>query len=484
MAAPTAAVQAGVAAVLMSGGTESVEFLNEIMAALQPYLRVAVSAMVKEMVEPMFKETLPGPLKTLHFVKVDLGATPFRFSAVDVHKVESGTNADSLKFDMDVNWDGDMDVELDADLVPGFGVQHVKFAGRLSVLLRPLISRLPLISAMQVALINPPELELDFTGAAQALDLSVIDDTIRGIIKDIVGSILVLPNRLLIKVDPLSDLYLNYLDPLGFIRVKVESGSGFKAGGGFIKDVPDTYCAVKFGANKPWHTSTKSNDETPEWMEEHDFLISDHDQLIVVEVWDSDVGSDTNLGSARITAGELLLAGKRATLPLIPHGAKEANPETTVTISCQVFDLVADATSLEAPPVEGAHTSCGLVTILVAGAHKLVGARADLSTQVAVTVGDKAFATGIVADVPGVDVNNPCFDVSYRVPLTPELVAAAPDVKFTLKNKGAATGEYSVAFADVLAAPGLAIESDFPVESGGSLRAKVYISGLSMHVDG
>lgn len=186
-AAATAApaMTAGVAAALASGSTESLEFLNQIMSGLQPYLRVAVSTMVKETVEPMFKEMLPGPLASLHFTKVDIGATPVKFSRCDVETLKDSDSekAGSLELEMDVSWDGDLDVMLDGNLLPSFGVRHVKFEGRLSVLLQPLISRLPLISAMSIALINPPELDMDFTGAANALDITLIDDSIRNIIK-------------------------------------------------------------------------------------------------------------------------------------------------------------------------------------------------------------------------------------------------------------------------------------------------------------
>jgi hypothetical protein len=70
--------------------------------------------MTKQIVEPMFASMLPGPLATLHFVKLDLGHVPMKFSHVDVHKTEG----QGIKLDMDLNWDGKCDIELDGKMVP------------------------------------------------------------------------------------------------------------------------------------------------------------------------------------------------------------------------------------------------------------------------------------------------------------------------------------------------------------------------------
>ena len=56
--------------------SEHVGFLSSIMRELWPYVDAAGSKKVKEMFEPMFAEMLPGPLKSLKFVK--LGECPYR----------------------------------------------------------------------------------------------------------------------------------------------------------------------------------------------------------------------------------------------------------------------------------------------------------------------------------------------------------------------------------------------------------------------
>jgi hypothetical protein len=70
--------------------------------------------MIKEMVEPMFKTMLPGPLKSLHFTKLDFGAKPIVFSNVKVTK----SPLDGITLDLDVDWDGQCDIDLEAEMMP------------------------------------------------------------------------------------------------------------------------------------------------------------------------------------------------------------------------------------------------------------------------------------------------------------------------------------------------------------------------------
>jgi len=70
--------------------------------------------MIKDIVDPMFKVMLPGPLASLHFTKVDLGPIPIIFSNVRVTK----TITDGIKLDLNVDWDGKCDIDLDGDMIP------------------------------------------------------------------------------------------------------------------------------------------------------------------------------------------------------------------------------------------------------------------------------------------------------------------------------------------------------------------------------
>lgn len=72
------------------------------------------SNIVKTTVEPMFKTMLPGPLSSLHFTKIDFGHVPLKISNVKTTK----TDHDGIKLDMNVDWEGKCDIELDGDMMP------------------------------------------------------------------------------------------------------------------------------------------------------------------------------------------------------------------------------------------------------------------------------------------------------------------------------------------------------------------------------
>lgn len=88
--------------------------MNDIVKQLWPNINAAGSQMVKEIVEPMFKTMLPGPLATLHFTKIDLGPEPLRLSNAKTTKSE----VHGIKLDLNVDWVGKADIELDADMMP------------------------------------------------------------------------------------------------------------------------------------------------------------------------------------------------------------------------------------------------------------------------------------------------------------------------------------------------------------------------------
>lgn len=470
------------AALPTSGGPESVGFLNDMVAQMWAYINVAGSQMVKEIVEPVFAEVLPGPLKSLHFTKIDFGKVPITFDKIDVHT----RSKDSIKLDVDIDWQGECDIELDASLLPQFGVEKVKLRGRMSVVICPLVPRLPLFTAVQAAFINPPDLELDFTGAAEIADLSIIDDTIRKVIQDILASILVLPNRLFIKIDPTNDFFKSFQQQLGVIRLTCVGGHGFVTPKGLFKDVPDMYCKIRMGAFASWKTDTKNNDETPEWNETKDFLLSDIEQLITVDVLDDDLTGDDEIGSGSMTVKALLEQGKKADVKLFAKN-KETKEATdtggTITFKAEIFDFVPDITSFEMPENKHKDLMVGLATVIVASAKNVPGDRKCIAPIVKVNFAETEFVTPMVMDAPGMDPNNPAFDSAFRVPLTAEIASAPSDFTLTLLDKKSKLGTVVIPYGSVIKAPGLCLSSVdspelFTLDNGITLQGSIGICGI------
>ncbi|KAF5022862.1 hypothetical protein F66182_5095 [Fusarium sp. NRRL 66182] len=465
-----------------SGGTESAGFLNDIIAQLWPNINVAGGKIIKEAVEPMLDSMLPGPLSNLRFVKLDFGPNPLRLSHVDVHKTEQ----EGIKLDMDLNWDGKCDFELDGSMVPKVGIEHVKLKGRLSVLLCPLTNVMPLIGAAQVAFINPPTLQLDFTDAANIADFSIIDKTVRKVILSVISSMAVLPNRFLVKLDAANDYFKTFQHHIGVLRLTVGTATGVtgpkKSGAKrllekLVKDVPDCYCDVNVGAEGEWRTSTVKNKHDPEWNETHDFLVTDYDQNITVDVQDEDMGGDDDIGIATTTVKQILLNGGTQELSLLHKG--EAT-ESKVTVHAKFFNFVGESNTISASESQGDGQICGLASVLIASVSGLTGQRDELKPSVKVTLGDKEFATPAKTYSPGTDIFNPSFDAAFRFPITADMLSSQPGFHLTLMNGTHEAGRFEIPFDSVTEAPGMTREEEFDVGSGAAVRARVSIRGLQL----
>ncbi|EMD62409.1 hypothetical protein COCSADRAFT_94390 [Bipolaris sorokiniana ND90Pr] len=471
-----------------SGGAEPAGFLNDIVKNLWPNICVAGSNIIKDTVEPILATTLPGPLANLRFVKIDFGHIPIGFSNVDVHK----TSAGGIKLDMDMNWEGVCDFELDGKMVPKIGVERVHMKGRISVLLCPLVNVVPLIGAVQIAFLNTPTLKLDFTDAANIADFSVIDSTVRKTILGVIDSMAVLPNRFLVKLDPNTDYFKAFQPHYGVVRVTIgkatgidvpkhgEKKSGLKKLMAKVKleDVPDCYVKVKVGAEGEWKTSTVDNNREPEWNESHDFLVTDFEQDITADIQDEDMVGDDDMGLGSTTIKEILLKGGTQELVLTHKGQETSG---RLVIHAKFFHLVNDAQVLSSPSAQsqGQGQICGVATVLIAGVQELHGHRDELNPSVKVTWGEKTFQTAAKSYSPGTDIFNPSFDQAFTIPITTDMLANPAGFQLSLLNKTAEVGSAQVAFSDVLTAEGMVLQDNFNVGNGSSIRAQISLHGVT-----
>lgn len=287
----------------------------------------------------------------------------------------------------------------------------------MSVLLKPLTNQLPVVSAVQYAFINPPSMKLDFTGLAQVADLKVIHNSIQKVIQETMASMVVLPNRMLYKMDLSNNFLDTYHAPLGIARITLVGGQGFveeKKSFGAV-DVPDVYCRTTVGCCDEWKTSVIKNNMAPEWNESADFLFTDHQQIIQVEAWDEDTGAldaDDFLGQAKVTVGELLLRGRTMDMPLLID-KKETG--ASLTLSCELSEWTTDLSSFGRSPDEH-NVLCGLLAIIVTKAFAIPVERMEAASFVKVTFGTKEFYTGQVSHYPGLGTS-PCGRLRYIVSL-------------------------------------------------------------------
>lgn len=351
-----------------------------------------------------------------------------------------------------------------------------------------------------MAFINPPDLKLDFTGAADIADCALVEKAVRKAILGIISSMAVLPNRYLVKLDSTCDFFKAYLPHLGVLRLTVDRANHLevpkKKGGASgkisgllskvgLRDVPDCYATVTVGAAETFRTRTVHDSHDPEWNETHDFLVADMDQSIVIDVDDDDPGSDDDIGIASISIKKLLLGGGVQELPLVHKGTPV--PDASISIRAQFFNLVADAGALSAAQQQQEDAGSdgqvlALATVLIAGALNLQGDRNELQPNVKVAFGNDpkhSFNTATKTYSPGTDIYNPLFDQAFCIPITRELLANPPSFEITMMNgKEEVVGAVELPFEEVLNAEGSIKEDELDVGGGVRVRAQISIRSL------
>jgi hypothetical protein len=92
------------------------------------------------------------------------------------------------------------------------------------------------------------------------------------------------------------------------VRISVVRGYGFKVQKLLFQrdDVPDVYCRVEFGGIADWRTKTVKDTTAPLFNESRDFLFTNANQTITIDVFDQDQSTSEDLGRARVTVGKLL----------------------------------------------------------------------------------------------------------------------------------------------------------------------------------
>lgn len=347
-----------------------------------------------------------------------------------------------------------------------------------------LTNEMPQIGAAQVALVNPPSLKLDFTGAANLADMDMIDSAVRETLVGVINSIVTLPTRYYVPIAADNDYFKTYIPPVGIIRITVEKAWGFSkesksATQKFIakltRAAPDCYARVHVGAEEPYKTGTKNNTTTPAWGETHDFIVTDLDQYIKVDVDDEDIGGDDDVGDAITSVRDMIANGGHQELGLTYKGEDTGGK---IALSCQYFDLENSTGSFSASDHKGQGRYCGLATVLVGGAYNIQGNREELKPSVVVKCGDKhRFQTAVKSATPGLDVHNPTFDQNFRIPMTEDL-AGRVSFHIALMNGEKEMGGVDVPFEEVQNAEECTLSKRFDVGGGTEVRACISLKGM------
>ncbi|ENN81663.1 hypothetical protein YQE_01938, partial [Dendroctonus ponderosae] len=341
---------------------ERAEWLNRIMNQLWPSVNLYVKQIVRDSIQPALKENLEKfKLFGFKFERIILGTVPFRIGGVKVY--DKNIDRNEIVMDLDIFYAGDCDITFHLSGLKG-GIRDFQLHGMLRVVMKPLISSVPLIGGLQVFFLNNPDIDFNLLGVADVLDMPGLSDILRRIVIETVSNLMVLPNKFPIKLsEEVEAIDLKNPEPEGVLRVHVvEAKHLMKKDISVLgKGKSDPYAVVTVGAQS-FKTKVIDNTVDPKWDFWCEFnILESNGQQLYIHLWDKDdTGDDESLGRATVEISNIVEKGSLnswVTLEQAKHGMVHLR-FTWLTLSKDYNDLkTVDLNQTEAVPVENQRSS-------------------------------------------------------------------------------------------------------------------------------
>ncbi|XP_063707613.1 extended synaptotagmin-2 isoform X3 [Culicoides brevitarsis] len=291
---------------------ERCEWLNRILKQVWPNANDFARALIKDSIEPNVAKALAGyKLHNFHFDRVILGTIPIRIGGVKVYEKNVARN--EIIMDLDIFYAGDCDITFTLGAMRG-GIKDFQIHGMVRIVMKPLISVMPLIGGMQIFFLNNPNIDFNLVGVVDLLDMPGLSDILRRIIVEQVAAIMVLPNKLPIVLnDTVPAHQLKMPEPEGVLRVHlVEAKNLMKMDIGMLgKGKSDPYAIISVGAQQ-FKTATINNTVNPKWDYWCEACVDVvHHTLINIRLFDWDrTGEADPLGRATIEISTIVQKGE------------------------------------------------------------------------------------------------------------------------------------------------------------------------------
>lgn len=449
---------------------ETVDWLNDITRICWPQICKIVESQLSPTLEPLINLYLPKPFSKFRFTDVDLGKEPLKVGKVVVHR----RFKDSIAMDLDVTFKGRPTMNMKCSPIKAtFGIKELNWTSRLSILMRPLLPTLPLVGAIQASMITHPEIDMDFTGIINFADFGPVEKVVRSVLKDVIASMIVLPNRFLYKLVDSLDYFDVYYPPLGVIVITIERGRGFTKEKkiGLIKAIPDLYCKASFGLDR-MKTPVQMNNLEPEWGTKQHFILSDFEQPFELKCYDKDtITRDDLVGSFSLKAQDLL-SDDGAWFPLLDNIDNKIAKHGEIYVKTRLLKYQDPR-----DPIVG---KC-VVTILIDRARNLHPNTKSAACKVTIGSDKKKIVreTPQISEprepIPGIDPVNPVWNFSFDILIDDFSFA---DVVLDVVDGNYSMGKVVIKAIELEASDSNVTEGEFDLGNGASLRAKVMLHGL------
>ncbi|XP_059621381.1 extended synaptotagmin-2 isoform X2 [Phlebotomus argentipes] len=354
---------------------ERCEWVNRILKQVWPNANHYAKSLIKNTIEPNVQKALANyKLNSFKFDRMILGTIPPRIGGVKVY--DKNISRNEIIMDLDLFYASDCDINFNLGGMKG-GIKDFQIHGMVRVVMKPLINKMPLVGGLQIFFLNNPNIDFNLVGVVDLLDMPGLNDMLRRIIIEQVGAIMVLPNKLPIKLsDELPAVTLKMPEPEGVLRVHVmEAKDLMKKDISVLgKGKSDPYAIVTVGAQQ-FRTQIIDNNVNPKW----DFWCEasiESGQYVEIEIFDKDDTSDDEfLGRATVEITSVVKKGQVdtwLTLENAKHGMVHLRL-AWMTLSTDRNDL--SAALVETQLLRVTSMSTALLTIFIDSAKNLPQAR-------------------------------------------------------------------------------------------------------------
>uniref|UniRef100_A0AAG5CWE3 Synaptotagmin n=1 Tax=Anopheles atroparvus TaxID=41427 RepID=A0AAG5CWE3_ANOAO len=378
---------------------ERCEWLNRILKQVWPNANFYAKNLIKESIEPNIRQAMAGyKLNGFKFDRMILGTIPPRIGGVKVY--DKNVSRNEIIMDLDLFYAGDCDISFALSGLRG-GIKDFQIHGTVRVIMKPLISQMPLIGGLQIFFLNNPNIDFNLVGVVDLLDMPGLSDILRKIIVEQVAAIMVLPNKLpIVLSDGVPALSLKMPEPEGVLRIHVvEAKDLMKKDISMLgKGKSDPYAIISVGAQQ-FRTQTIDNTVNPKWDYWCEASIDvTHQTLIGIKLFDWDrTGDHDPLGRATVEISSVTKNGEIdtwLTLEQAKHGL--------VHLRMTWFRLSSEKSDLKAALEETQHLrvtsmSTALLTVFIDSAKNLPQARQQSQPDpyLVLSVGKKTEQTSV-----------------------------------------------------------------------------------------
>ncbi|KAL4715269.1 hypothetical protein ACJJTC_007851 [Scirpophaga incertulas] len=369
-------------------------------------------SLLKDSIEPAVAESLANyKLNGFKFERMILGTIAPRVGGVKVY--DKNLSRNEIIMDVDLFYAGDCDISFVLQGIRG-GIKDLQIHGMVRVVMKPLITKMPLVGGLQVFFLNNPQIDFNLVGAADVLDMPGFSDILRRCIVEQVANMMVLPNKLPIKLsDEIPTVDLRMPEPEGVLRIHlVQAENLMKKDVSVLgKGKSDPYAIITVGAQQ-WKTKHIDNNVNPKW----DFwcearVMQSMGQALEIEVLDKDDGNDDDkLGRCSLDISQVVRAGRIDTWQTL-HQAKHGKVHLRLSwhrLSTDLLDLSHAIT--ETQMIKTGDISSAVLSVYIDSCRNLPNARAHSRPDpyLTVTVGKKTENSAVQ-----MRTDSPVYEIGY-----------------------------------------------------------------------